>query len=413
MPVTAGARDPRSIITPDAFEVADDLLGRPLARPGQRLAAIIIDLVVIGLITLATKSFGMLLGIVAAIFFVRAGFKRTPVRGSAFNRAMRLSVGCLGLFIALVTAATWAFVRSASRGHDSLPAVLTSRARSIAGVASAIGGTVALDNVDSADEARDAVGKIVTTLRGLKMSDADIRQTVLELLPKDKIWSSNASSIVDEVLQAPSSESPDTMNVRSDADSAVAGLSTEDALTAYAELRRSGTQGALATARRDALHRRLVEELAGDTLRALARGLDIENQVAQAREEEISRLTTEVAREKKGTGLFAWLGDAANDLGFGFGWASIYLTIMLSWWNGQTVGKRLMKIRVLRLDGEPVTWWTAFERAGGYAAGFATGFLGFAQVIWDANRQAIHDRIVGTVVVQDGAPRVLDWQDAL
>jgi uncharacterized RDD family membrane protein YckC len=102
-----------------------------------------------------------------------------------------------------------------------------------------------------------------------------------------------------------------------------------------------------------------------------------------------------------------------DELGFGFGWASLYMTLMLSWWNGQTIGKRLLRIRVLRLDGEPITWWVAFERAGGYAAGFATGLLGFAQVFWDANRQAIHDRIVGTVVVLDGAPKALDWESAL
>jgi len=39
--------------------------------------------------------------------------------------------------------------------------------------------------------------------------------------------------------------------------------------------------------------------------------------------------------------------------------------------------------------------------------------LGFAQVYWDANRQAIHDRIAGTVVVRDGAERVADWEAAL
>jgi hypothetical protein len=413
MPVIAGTRDPRSIITPDAFEVADDLLGRPLARPGQRLTAIVIDLLVIGIITLATKSFGILLGIVAAIFFVRAGFKRTPVRGSAFNRAMRLSVGCLGLFIALVTAATWAFVRTASRSHDSLPAVLTSNARSVAGVASALAGAAALDNIDSTDEARDAVGRIVPTLRRLKMSDADIRETVLELLPKDKSWSSSADSIVDEVLGAPSPEAPDETKMRAEADAGIADLSTEDALSAYAELQRSGAHDATANARRDALHRRLLGDLAGDTLRALERTLDLERRVAQAGEEEVGRLTTDLAEKKEPKGVFAWLGNVTNELGFGFGWASIYLTIMTSWWNGQTVGKRLMKIRVLRLDGEPITWWAAFERAGGYAAGFATGLLGFAQVYWDANRQCIHDRISGTVVVQDGAPKVLDWQDAL
>ena len=86
---------------------------------------------------------------------------------------------------------------------------------------------------------------------------------------------------------------------------------------------------------------------------------------------------------------------------------------MLSGWKGQTVGKKMMRIRVVRLDGEPINWWTAFERAGGYAAGFATGLLGFAQVYWDANRQGIHDHIVGTVVVMDGAEKVGNWEEAL
>ena len=33
------------------------------------------------------------------------------------------------------------------------------------------------------------------------------------------------------------------------------------------------------------------------------------------------------------------------------------------------------------------------------AAGLATGLLGFIQIYWDANRQAIHDKISATVVI--------------
>ena len=47
------------------------------------------------------------------------------------------------------------------------------------------------------------------------------------------------------------------------------------------------------------------------------------------------------------------------------------------------------------------------------AAGFATGLLGFAQVYWDANRQGIHDHIVGTVVIIDGAEKIGNWEEAL
>ena len=57
-------------------------------------------------------------------------------------------------------------------------------------------------------------------------------------------------------------------------------------------------------------------------------------------------------------------------------------------------------------------WWLSFERAGGYAAGFATGLLGFAQIFWDPNRQAIHDKVSETIVIQDGkAPLPGPWID--
>ncbi len=93
-------------------------------------------------------------------------------------------------------------------------------------------------------------------------------------------------------------------------------------------------------------------------------------------------------------------------MSFSFGWWTLYFAILMPWVKGQTPGKRAMGVRVVRLDGHPVTWWHAFERAGGYAAGLATGTLGFAQIYWDANRQAIHDKVAGTVVIREGAPKV-------
>ena len=98
---TAASRDPRSIITPDA------LVGMPLASPRRRAAALLVDGIVIVVITAVTSNFGLILGVIAAVLFVRAGFKRTPVKGSVFGRAMRFSVGCLGVFIGLITAVLW------------------------------------------------------------------------------------------------------------------------------------------------------------------------------------------------------------------------------------------------------------------------------------------------------------------
>jgi uncharacterized RDD family membrane protein YckC len=93
------------------------------------------------------------------------------------------------------------------------------------------------------------------------------------------------------------------------------------------------------------------------------------------------------------------MGFIEKDLGLGFGWAAFYFTVFTAWWQGQTPGKRLMKIKVLQLDGTPLSLWDSFGRHGGYAAGLATGLLGFAQVFWNPNRQAIHDQISATVVI--------------
>ncbi|MEM7677750.1 MAG: RDD family protein, partial [Myxococcota bacterium] len=101
----------------------------------------------------------------------------------------------------------------------------------------------------------------------------------------------------------------------------------------------------------------------------------------------------------------------AADFGLTLGWVGLYFTLLTAWWRGQTPGKRLFRIRVYRLDGAHLTLWNAFERFSGYAAGLATGLLGFIQVYWDPNRQCIQDRICCTVVVRldsDDQPR-RDW----
>lgn len=90
-----------------------------------------------------------------------------------------------------------------------------------------------------------------------------------------------------------------------------------------------------------------------------------------------------------------------NDLGLGFGWAALYFTVFTSKWNGKTPGKRLLGIRVLQLDGTGLSLWDSFGRYGGYGAGLATGLLGFLQIYWDPNRQAIQDKISATVVIDE------------
>ena len=92
-------------------------------------------------------------------------------------------------------------------------------------------------------------------------------------------------------------------------------------------------------------------------------------------------------------------------LGLSFGWAIAYFTLLPYWWKGQTIGKRLFGLRVVELTGKPLGLLTCFGRYGGYAAGLATGGLGFLQVLWDPNRQAVQDKLAHTVVVDLRAPR--------
>ena len=86
-------------------------------------------------------------------------------------------------------------------------------------------------------------------------------------------------------------------------------------------------------------------------------------------------------------------------MGVSLGWIGIYFIASVAYFKGQTLGKHFLKIRIVRLNNKPIGFFFAFERFGGYAAGIATGLIGFFQMFWDANRQAIHDKIAGTVVI--------------
>lgn len=389
-------RDPRTIVTPDAFEVSKQLLGLPLASPGKRLAAILIDLAVIGVVTAMTKSFALVLGVVAAVLFIREGFKRTPVRGSVFGRAMRLSVGCLGLWIGIITVVVWGAVGiggGLGRLQDESPRVSSgadgeTTLEGLGGImelVQGLGDVQRLTEAGTAEDAQAAANDLARRGREVGLDPEQIRDVLLGAAPDDAAWSDRTDEIVERAVAAALG---DTVLTREMAEAAA----------------REGADTANAV---------LADPVVADTLRTLERRITALSQTAEARREAMDDLETQLREEREGGSLFSWLRNFVDELGFGFGWASLYLTVMLSWWKGQTVGKRVMKIRVLRLDGEPITWWTAFERAGGYAAGFATGLLGFAQVFWDSNRQAIHDRIVGTVVVVDGAEPVLGWEHTL
>lgn len=97
--------------------------------------------------------------------------------------------------------------------------------------------------------------------------------------------------------------------------------------------------------------------------------------------------------------LIDYIKGFLSDMGLGFGWAAVYFSVFVAWFNGQTIGKMIFRIQVMKIDATTLTFWQSFERYGGYSAGLATGLMGFLQIIWDPNRQAIHDKISETVVL--------------
>jgi hypothetical protein len=123
-------------------------------------------------------------------------------------------------------------------------------------------------------------------------------------------------------------------------------------------------------------------------------------EVLQTQVDYLQLQNAELRDEIRGNSWMRLAADTTRTMGFTFGWAGIYFTLCTPLLRGRTVGKLIWGSRVARLDGEPLTFMDAFIRNSGYAAGLATGLIGFARLMWDPNRQAIQDRIAGTVVVR-------------
>ncbi|MGP9800427.1 RDD family protein [Rheinheimera sp. NSM] len=121
---------------------------------------------------------------------------------------------------------------------------------------------------------------------------------------------------------------------------------------------------------------------------------------ADAGEESTAQLSWWQRLQQSDHSILKWIKGILADLGIGFGWAIGYFTLFIAWNNGQTIGKKLCGIRVVQLDNTPLSLWGAFGRQGGYSAGFATGLLGFLQIYWDPNRQAIQDKLADTLVLR-------------
>jgi uncharacterized RDD family membrane protein YckC len=81
--------------------------------------------------------------------------------------------------------------------------------------------------------------------------------------------------------------------------------------------------------------------------------------------------------------------------------AAIYFGVFTFVGKGQTVGKRVARIRVVSTLHSKLSLWHSFERALGYGASALELGFGFFQYFIADNRQTTHDRIAGTIVIDD------------
>jgi hypothetical protein len=340
--VTEAARDSRTFVTRDAFQVDPKLLGLRLASPWRRLVALGIDFALIALLTAALSDVTLLVWAVIAFLLVGVALKRSRTTSTSTRPApgallLRTSVGCLGVLILSIVMLVWGLSRMSEGEREEVISNVIEQGLELPITVGGVTDSLAAPELRQAtpDQALAALERAAARLEGSPL-DREARTAVLTVsVPADAAWAGQADSLIEIALDRTMTEAPLT-------------------------------------------------EAQLDTIEDL--------------EERVEALTTQLESERRT--MASVLSQIWDQVGSLVGLWSLYFAVLLPRLNGQTIGKRLLGVRVMRLDGQPITWWSAVERAGGYAAGLATGLLGFAQIFWDRNRMCIHDKIVETVVVE-------------
>jgi len=351
------SKETRKIVTPYAFFVADELLGTPLAGPFRRGFGLLIDLF---FITLLTQVNILVLAAVAAWTFFRAGNRlKTKKRFNEVRIFLRLLVALLLFVVALGIV---------DEINEENPSVRDSSNASA--------------NTDTSVE---GITLVALTAKFLLKTNAMKQQVAQgECEPTYDCLQSLGEELVQDVVAI--------------------GLN-RDAIEGILE----GYQ--------DSVSENLTNEQHTELTIHILQFIDVKktaydnksNEQASIEKRPTKLVENHLEKDNSYTqykSLINGLKNLVEELGLGLGWAAFYFSIFTAWWKGQTPGKKLMGMKVIKLDNTPLNLWESFGRYGGYAAGLATGLMGFLQVFWDPNRQAIHDKISETLVIDLRKPKV-------
>ena len=387
-------KETRKIVTPYAFFVADDLLGTPLAGPFRRGFGLLIDLF---FITLLTQVSGLVLAAVAAWTFFRAGNRLNTIkRYNAARIILRLLVAVLLFVVVMGIFNEINEDTDISIGvEDDLGFVSNDGDNTVDGIVLvALTAKYLLDT--KAMKQQVALGECEPAYYCVKTLGEELVQDVIDIGLDRDTTDDALKGYLGSVSESLSEDQQVTLThhlqqlvglKRSQKNSPELGtseLGTSELGTPEQETPKLGTS-------------------------------ELELSDHEPPEQQPSDLTTiqpddndpdDPKKPAESNGLVSWFDNLVEELGLGFGWAALYFSIFTAWWKGQTPGKKLMGMKVIKLDNTPLNLWESFGRYGGYAAGLATGLTGFLQVFWDPNRQAIQDKISETLVIDLRKPKL-------
>lgn len=381
----------RQVLTPFAFKIDQTLFGLQLAAPWRRLVALLIDLL---LVAILSGGPGELLAIVIAVTIFRFGSKkRAEQLGKVKGKKRRATLRFIAAFIVFVVLlnilpkAINEAENALGDGDGDYVAPVVNNAdvvdeevgltQTIELSALVIGVAKILDKSECND-AECAYAELSPFIEGV--ADIKVSENVHHTAIEQMVENSKLASEEQLLLQG---------RLMADYEAYIASNSLKNTEIATSKNANENT--------RDAEY---YTEKYGNIGGQSANGKFNYNEIGLSKEqiEALDKLEQE-QNDKPTYSILKLVRGIVDDLGLGFGWAAFYFTVFTALWQGQTPGKRLLRIKVLQLDGTPLSMWDSFGRYGGYGAGIATGMLGFIQVFWDANRQMIHDQISATVVI--------------
>lgn len=79
--------------------------------------------------------------------------------------------------------------------------------------------------------------------------------------------------------------------------------------------------------------------------------------------------------------------------------ASTYFLFLLGY-SGKTIGKMLLKIKVVKENGQDIGFYESTKRWFGYMISIAPLFIGVLWALFDKKKQSFHDKIANTIVIK-------------